>query len=168
MSKDNKKNPIVVAGKRNCRSNSVLERSNKSVIVIDKQPNGLVYASSRDPKPNKLRVKNKGQNRNTTYPVQCSSSSCELLKTVHFLVEQHTKQCNEIMLAKKQLMEMQNKYINALEVSYLRNEKYIKSKETMQAKISVLQSEIGRIKSDMFVDDLIDLEGGSAENEGNF
>lgn len=170
-------------GKRILRSNSLIAGSTKQINM------GKVPAKrklrSKSTTPNKVAAHNSGtkqksyepsktreqttsrmQIKENLIPVKCGSS-CALTETVHHLALQNSNQSNELVLANKQLAQMQNKYINALEVQFIRDEKVRKYQKQMKNKIALLKSEIEKHQTENSVQNLIDFDDEDGVNTGN-
>lgn len=143
------------------RLKSILCRSGvKNVGAKEKSPVAKKTSSRKPPKENVMSPKE------NVMPVECSLS-CGLIGYVKELVSQVTKQNNELVLAKDQLAQIQNKYIELLESQYIQNENTKKRQHEMEHEISSLKMKIKKNATEKFVKDLIVFDDSADANRGN-
>lgn len=166
---------IQQPGKRLLRSNSILVGSANplnEVKIPAKRPKhtadriGVKNVRAKETSLVAKKTSSQKPPKENVIPAECSLS-CGLIGSMKELVAQVTKQANELVLAKDQLAQLQNKYIKVLENQYVQAENAKKRQREMEHEILSLQTEMKKNPADKFVKDLIDFDGAAEENIGN-
>lgn len=151
-------NNVYIPGKRVLRSQSLLSGSTNLIYSAKVPAKRAKQPTSNKCEPKKPANSRKEQNK--------ENSCCSLTETVNALVLQISKQNDELVSSRKQLVEMQTKYINLWENHFVRNEKAVECKKKMEDEISFLKSELEKAHPQQVVQDLICFDD-NIDNIGN-
>jgi hypothetical protein len=154
---------VYKPGKRVLRSNSAIARPKTAIKV--KMP------AKRTLQSNKTKSSRNASPYVPVKPVESRNKEnmcCALTETVNRLVLQNTKQYDDLIVSKNQNVDLQQKYIKALEMHYVQKEKAMECKQKMEEEILFLKSKIPIMQPERFVQDLIDFDNDANRGKGHF